>query len=91
MAVAYTPRMPDELSTRIIDAVARSKQIPPESITPITTFDELNIDSLDKINLTFEIEEMFSVSIPDASLNELRTVGDVIAGVRRLQAESVGS
>ncbi len=82
----YTPSMPD-IGTSVIDLIARSKSIPPASITPATTFEELNIDSLDKINLSFEVEELFSINIPDASLNSLRTVGDVIEGVRTLQAE----
>jgi acyl carrier protein len=79
--------MPHEITTCIIDLVAKSKSIPPDTITPATTFDELNIDSLDKINLSFEVEELFSIAIPDDSLNSLRTVGDVIAGVQRLKAE----
>jgi len=79
--------MPHEIATRIIDLVAKSKSISPDTITPATTFDELNIDSLDKINLSFEVEELFSIAIPDDSLNSLRTVGDVIAGVQRLKAE----
>jgi acyl carrier protein len=76
-----------DVTTRVIQLIATSKSIPPESITPATTFEELNIDSLDKINLSFEVEELFSIAIPDESLNSLRTVGDVIAGVHRLQAE----
>jgi acyl carrier protein len=76
-----------EITNRIIDLIAKSKSLPPETVTPASTFDELNIDSLDKINLSFEVEELFAISIPDESLNSLRTVGDVIAGVHRLQAE----
>jgi acyl carrier protein len=51
-----------------------------------TTFDELQIDSLDKINLSFAVEEMFSIEIPDESLNSLKTVGDVVRGVANLRA-----
>ncbi len=76
-----------DVTARVIQLIAASKSIPPETVTPATTFDELNIDSLDKINLSFEVEEIFSIAIPDESLNSLRTVGDVIAGVHRLQDE----
>ena len=85
-AKPYTLTMTD-IDSSIIDLIARSKSIPPASITPATTFDELNIDSLDKINLSFEVEELFSIQIPDASINSLRTVGDVIEGVRNLRAK----
>ena len=78
--------MSHEITTRIIDLVAKSKSISPETITPATTFDELNIDSLDKINLTFDVEESFTIQIPDESLNSLCTVADVIAGVKSLLA-----
>ncbi len=81
--------MIDDITERVIGLIARSKSLPPESVTPASTFDELNIDSLDKINLSFEVEEVFSIVIPDSSLNSLRTVGDVIAGVHRLEAEKM--
>ena len=76
----------DDVASRIIALIAKSKSIPAESITPESTFDELQIDSLDKINLSFEVEEAFSITIPDESLNSLRTVADVIAGVHDLIA-----
>ncbi len=85
-AKPYTSGMTD-LESSIIDLIARSKSISPASISSATTFDELNIDSLDKINLSFEVEELFSIQIPDASINSLRTVGDVIEGVRALRAK----
>ena len=75
------------ITSQIIALIAKSKSLDPATLTPATTFDELQIDSLDKINLSFEVEELFAIEIPDAALNSLRTVGDVIAGVERLQAE----
>ncbi|QHN02259.1 acyl carrier protein [Granulicella sp. WH15] len=76
----------DDVTTRIIELIAKSKSIPVDSITPESTFDELQIDSLDKINLTFEVEDIFSIEIPDDSLNSLRTVADVVDGVNSLLA-----
>lgn len=76
--------MNDDIQARIIELIAKSKNLPPAGIGPETTFEELQIDSLDKINLSFEVEEMFSIQIPDDSLNSLKTVGDVVRGVERL-------
>ena len=76
----------DPVAQTILEMVAKSKQLDPATLTPATTFDELQIDSLDKINLSFEVEEHFHIAIPDDSLNSLRTIADVIAGVHRLQA-----
>ena len=77
-----------DIADRCIEIVAKSKSIPPESVTLASTFDELNIDSLDKINISFEVEEAFAIEIPDDALGSLKTVGDMVEGVTRLRAAS---
>jgi len=74
----------DDIGPRIIELVAKSKNLSASDVKMDTTFDELQIDSLDKINLSFAVEEMFSIEIPDDSLNSLKTVGDVVRGVQNL-------
>jgi acyl carrier protein len=76
----------NDLEARIIELIAKAKNLPPVTIGMDTTFDELQIDSLDKINLSFEVEEMFSIQIPDESLHALKSVGDVVRGVEKLIA-----
>lgn len=76
----------DDVESRIIELVAKSKNLPVTDVHMDTTFDELQIDSLDKINLSFAVEEMFCIEIPDESLNSLKTVGDVVRGVEKLNA-----
>jgi len=76
----------NDIATRCIDIIAKSKSIPADSISLANTFDELNIDSLDKINISFEVEEAFSIEIPDDALSTLKTVGDMVEGVTRLRA-----
>ena len=77
----------DDVAPQILAIVARSKSLPLDSVSPASSFDDLQIDSLDKINLAFEIEELFQIQIPDNAINSLRTIADVIAGVEKLQAE----
>ena len=78
----------DDIESRIIELVAKSKNLPISAVHLDSTFDELQVDSLDKINLSFAVEEMFSIEIPDDSLNSLKTVGDVVRGVETLRAAS---
>jgi acyl carrier protein len=75
----------NDIAERCIDIIAKSKGIPANTITLASTFDELNIDSLDKINISFEVEEAFNIEIPDEALSTLRTVGDMIEGVTKLR------
>jgi len=76
----------NDIQSRIIELIAKSKNLPAASVGMNTSFDELQIDSLDKINLSFDVEEMFSIQIPDESLKSLKTVGDVVRGVEQLIA-----
>ncbi|MBS1821012.1 MAG: acyl carrier protein [Acidobacteria bacterium] len=74
----------DDIAKRSIEIIAKAKNIPTDTIHLDTTFEELNIDSLDKINISFEVEEAFSIEIPDEALGSLKTVGDVVNGVKQL-------
>ena len=76
----------NEIASRCIDIIAKSKNISPDTITLASTFDELNVDSLDKINISFEVEEAFNVEIPDDALGTIKTVGDMVNGVAKLRA-----
>jgi acyl carrier protein len=76
----------DDIAKRSIEIIAKAKNIPADTISLDTTFEQLNIDSLDKINISFEVEEAFHIEIPDEALNTLKTVGDVVAGVKQLQS-----
>lgn len=82
----------DDVAQRTIEIIAKAKNIPADTIKPETSFDEINIDSLDKINISFEVEEAFDIEIPDEALGSLKTVGDVVNGVKQLiDAKAAGS
>jgi acyl carrier protein len=81
----------DDIAKRSIEIIAKAKNIPTDDITLNTTFEELNIDSLDKINISFEVEEAFDIAIPDDALGSLKTVGDVVRGVEQLVAAKPGA
>ena len=76
----------NQIASRCIEIIAKSKSISPDTITLASTFDELNVDSLDKINISFEVEEAFNVEIPDDALGTIKTVGDMVNGVAKLRA-----
>jgi acyl carrier protein len=78
--------MSDELATRVIAVIARMQKIPVESITLDRTFAELNIDSLDGINILFEVETEFGIEIPDDEAKEIRSVRQMAEGIEKLLA-----
>jgi acyl carrier protein len=80
--------MPDEsaadLDRKVIQVIAETQRIPPEQITIESTFEQLKIDSLDGINIIFALENEFGINIPDEGVQNMRSVGETVAGVRRL-------
>jgi acyl carrier protein len=51
----------------------------PTQFSPEATFEELDIDSLDLAELSQIVEDEFGVSIKSSDVEQLKTVGDVIA------------
>ena len=79
----------EDIAKRCIEIIAKSKGIPQETISLDSTFDQLGIDSLDKINISFEVEEAFGIEIPDDALGTIKTVGDMVAGVQKLRTPNI--
>jgi len=78
--------MPDQLIDRVAAVIAKTQHIPPETVTIDKTFEELNIDSLDGINILFALESEFDVDIPDDAAKQIRTVRDMVDGIEKLLA-----
>lgn len=74
----------DELREKVIRVIAHTQRIPPESVSLDSTFEELKIDSLDGINIVFELEKEFNIEIPDDGVQNLHSVRDTVEGVRKL-------
>jgi acyl carrier protein len=76
--------MPDQLIDRVASVIAKTQHIPPETVTIDKTFEELNIDSLDGINILFALESEFDVDIPDDAAKQIRTVREMVDGIEKL-------
>jgi acyl carrier protein len=78
--------MSDVVAEKVIATLASVKRIPAEKITLQTNLQELGIDSLDVFTLLFELENAFKISIPDDDVRSIRTVSDVVAGIKKILA-----
>jgi acyl carrier protein len=88
--------MADAVAAKVIETLASVKRIPADQIKVDSNLQELGIDSLDVFTLLFELENAFHISIPDDDVRSIRTVNDIIEGVKKLIAAtppgaSVGS
>ncbi len=77
--------MSDEsVAERVIRVFADFKKVPRDEITMDTTFDELGFDSLDGLNLVFELEEEFDLTIPDDRVADMKGVRQAVEGIEAL-------
>ncbi len=70
--------MASAVADKVISIVAAIKRVAPETINQETSLEQLGIDSLDKINLLFELESAFNIDIPDEIASSIKTVGDIV-------------
>ena len=78
----------DTLSAEVIQIIAETQRLPPDSITLDSTFEQLKIDSQDGINIVFALENAFRIEIPDEGVKNMRSVRDAVDGVSRLLSEA---
>jgi acyl carrier protein len=62
----------------VVAIVAEVAQCDPSEITPDSYLvEDLNLDSLEMVELATELEDVFEMPIPDEDVDKLKTVGDV--------------
>jgi acyl carrier protein len=89
-----------DITDDVRQVIAKTLKIPVEKLTADTKLDEIGAESLDVIEMVFELEEKFGISIPfqanegarmrpqgdkvEAPRMEFRTIGDVAKAVQAL-------
>ncbi|PYP84899.1 MAG: phosphopantetheine-binding protein [Candidatus Angelobacter sp. Gp1-AA117] len=71
--------MVDEITGKVMHLIAAVKKIPEENVTTESTFEQLGLDSLDAINLIYEIEGEFNISVPDDVARSIKDVQQLVA------------
>jgi len=55
----------------------------PDKVTPDATFEQLEADSLDLVELIMALEEEFGIKISDEEAQSIKSVGDAVAYIDR--------
>lgn len=76
--------MAETIQDRVLRVIATTQRIPLERVTPESTFEELGIDSMDSINILFDLESEFDIEINDEDAKKIRTIREMVEGVTYL-------
>lgn len=60
------------------DATVEVLQVKPDQVTEEATFEDLEADSLDLVELVMSLEDTLDVKIEEEDLGDVKTVGDAI-------------
>ena len=84
------------MESDIIEIVAKQAKVEAATLNRDTRLSELNLESIDIIELIFAIEDKFDIEVPyspndlNASGISFESVGDLVGAVERLAAEQHG-
>jgi len=78
----------DNTQDAIFAIIAKEAHIPVEKISLESTLKDLEIDSLDVVQIIFELEDRFGITLPDRDPTvDTESVRGLVAAVERLIAE----
>ncbi len=67
---------------RIIEMICEQFDMDPSKLNENTSFDDMDFDSIDVVELVADIEDEFGLDeIPEVELLEMHTIGDLVAYV----------
>jgi acyl carrier protein len=73
--------MAESIQDRVLRVIATTRRVPLDTIRPDSTFEELGIDSLDRLNILFELEGEFDIEIDDEQAKQVTSLQQMIEGI----------
>ena len=87
--------MSDDTAAAVLEILSNHAQETVDDLSAATTLEALGIDSLALVEIIFDLEEKFDITIPDPGEMEgleldFKTTGDVIGAVQTLIEQKQG-
>jgi acyl carrier protein len=77
------------VADKVLAVITLAAKRPPGAVTIESNFDELGLDSLDALNILYELEKEYNVHFPNEEVLGIRSVSQVIERLERFLACSV--
>jgi acyl carrier protein len=82
--------MTDSLNNEVLDILAKHTELGREKITLDTRLNTVGVESLMMVEIIYDLEERFDISIPDPDFigeQQFKTAGDIVRAVKELIEE----
>lgn len=76
-----------DTSNKVIEIVAQKLKVDKNTITLISTLQDLGADSLDLAEIIIKLEEVFGIEINDEDADKLHNINDVVEYVQKLRTK----
>jgi acyl carrier protein len=76
--------MSETIAERVLRVISKTQRIPIEKVTLDSSFEELGIDSMDSINILFDLESEFEIEISDEQAKQIHNVREMVDGITML-------
>lgn len=67
-----------DIRSAVFEKVAESLKVSKESLKDETTFSELGADSLDMVEFSLDLDDMFGINLTPENISEIKTLGQAI-------------
>jgi acyl carrier protein len=67
----------EQIETRVMDALVEFGE-ERENLSPSARFADLDVDSLDLVELAQIVEDEYGIEVQDSDLDKVETIGDVV-------------
>ncbi len=70
-----------DVGERVLKVIALTKRLPREAVTMDSSFESLGVDSLDRLNILFDLESEFDIEINDEDAKRVENIPQMVTGV----------
>ncbi len=70
-----------EIFAKVVEVAADVLGIDSDDITEQTTFDDLDADSLDRLQLVTSLEDEFDIEFAEEGLDSIKSMGDALDAI----------
>lgn len=75
--------MKEEIFTKIVELIAANNHISPDIVTIDSTFEDLDMDSLDGLTLINDLENEYNITLPNEEAVKIKSVRDAVDSLEK--------